>query len=185
MSIQLLRGEVPSYRHTRLLKVPKWVVPSGAQLYWHIPREAYKKPSGLIVVSLWCGPSRFLESMDQMTNREPHELRCATCVGRYDGWQDGQSLVFRPRSAFDLPTYCPAATDGDFFCKLCGGKARGRNTYGGWTELRHTPGPLLAQVKPCPSHGWKRLRPTHNAEHGARCECGYVVRSKANAGGET
>lgn len=163
MSVKLMRRELTYPTSTRLIEVAKWVRPRDNQRYWHIPRDGELSELGSVLVSLWCGPHRFI-TMDDLTDGAPPSMQCGTCVGRYEGWKNEQQLVFKPRSAFDIPTRCPGSCGDGPHCDLCGARVRGSYSYGGWRESSHRPGLLIATRTPCPLHGWKWFRPTRAKE---------------------
>lgn len=158
----------------RVLALPPWIGPGPRShaLYWHRPRSAYVRHDGegpLLIVSLWCGPSRFVSETPRrrplfagpdyvrLTDVEPPEFKCGTCVGRLEGHLRADGLIFAPRDAFALPAWCPGEGD-PHLCFACGFKTRARR--GWWTggESPHRPLPALVErCEPCPRHGWENV----------------------------
>lgn len=172
MSVAL--SKVPLLREaigegSRITALPPWLGPaptcrSGAR-YWHRPRSAYRKPDGVVVVSVWCGPHFFVGSPRHgpymLVDEVPVDERCGTCEGRWLGHRRDDGLIFSPRDPFAPPKRClgnDTVPGNHRECLLCGGRVRG--AYGWWSSgtAQHAPGPaLLERYRPCPRHGWPRL----------------------------
>lgn len=158
MTIALLREPLADALNAeRVLELPKFVR-SGVGTYWHIPRSAALRHGQHLTVSVWCGPSFHDHKTPLLlTDVEPTENICGTCIGRWEGSQvaDGPT-IFRPRDEFATPRWCPSTdSDADSMCIACGHRIR---PYGWQGHIgQHRPGPLFAErCRPCPDHGWSR-----------------------------
>lgn len=147
-----------------VLRLPPWIGPNGGKaLYWHKPRSAMMWPGGRISVDFWCGAMRTHASVFSMTDVEPSENKCGTCVGRYEGHVRDRGLIFAPESAWALPIWCPGG-DHAGYCQSCGAKSHWHYHWArGATEAKHHPErDLVNRVRPCYRHGWKDVRWVEN-----------------------
>lgn len=152
--IALRREPIADALHAeRVLELPKFVRSSIAT-YWHIPRSASRRADRL-VVSCWCGVGFHGGRPTLLTDVEPDENICGTCIGRWEGAQAEGSTIFSPRDYFATPTWCPSTEfDEAGRCVACGRRVR-VSWYGGIG--RHRPGDLFVErCQPCPDHGWSR-----------------------------
>lgn len=171
--IELLREPIPDALHSeRILELPKFIR-SGGGTYWHIPRSASLRHGEHLCVSLWCGPHLHDHKTPLLlTDVEPAEDICGTCLGRFEGAQSDGPLIFRPRDEFATPTWCPSTEpDSNSMCIACGHRIR---PYGWQGHVgSHRPGPLFAErCRPCPDHGWSRAG-THDGRVVCWAHVGY------------
>lgn len=158
-TIRLRKEPIDSGVH--ILKLPKYLRPTGFGTYWHIPRSASNGKHGLFV-RLWCGQSRFAVHEHDLKTERPEEMLCGTCDGRADGFLAEQELIFRPHNAW-FPKWCPGWGTGPKGreCALCGERVKFHyhRWGGGVTEARHRPSEkLLEMCSPCPRHGWEKMQ---------------------------
>ena len=149
----------PIYRDgiDHVTSAPRWAPPSDGEGYWHVPRSVSTEELGYVRVLFWCGAERSMK-YSRLTNREPKENRCGTCIGRVAGYERTDGMIFSPRSHFDPPRFCPAYCGDAERCYLCGAKVRWTGgALRGWSERNHRPGDGLAAYSPCDRHGWKNL----------------------------
>lgn len=158
MSDTLHRGDRGIPGAMRVTRLPTFVAPSNQGLYWHRPRSA-QVYDGRLCVTLWCGQTRPRVEAHHLTDKAPDDLLCGTCEGRWLGWKAVRDdLVFRPRSVFDLPSYCPTLVASDArTCWLCGNKPSYRRGSCYYDEVRHRLGDGSRMPTPCNAHGWQQI----------------------------
>lgn len=165
-----------------VLALPGWIRPSPHRRarYWHMPRSAALHSDGRITVSLWCGPSRSTITVDDFTDEPPDEYRCGTCVGRRQGFERKNGLIFTPRDHWKLPTRCPGeGTDADWrHCFACGARVHSAR-YPNYGYADHRPAAAFTdRYAPCPRHGWRDMRspwPLNDMLICGHFRCGYVA----------
>lgn len=191
MTIALLREGLSSHAIEHVSELPRWAMPESPEGYWHIPRSAERHVADFGYVRFWCGVSRPM-SFAKMTNKTPPAMRCGTCEGRANGYEQRDGAIFRPRSPFDLPKLCPGSMGDDHsdrLCSYCGGKRTGHYDGGGWREGWHRTAEGLSRYTPCPRHGWRFTRVVDGkltcCEWGYGQKCGHVLVSGAPEQRET
>lgn len=179
--VPLHRDPISSGSHVKAL--PRWIPPmpsayrpQGRATYWHQPRSAYLKSDGIMVVSLWCGPSRFVDPALLVAVEPDCEFKCGTCVGRRLGYERAHGLIFQPVDHWALPKRCPSTSpdpDDWRLCLACGRKTNAARAPFGWGLAQHRPDPDLAvRFQPCYLHGWERMG--LEFDHAARRETGRL-----------
>lgn len=145
-----------------LLRLPAWVPPKAAGLYWHQPRSGSLRSDGRVHIRYWCGQTRnsHVDALSTLTDSPAPELRCGTCIGRHMGYVGESGAVFRPHDQFAPPKRCPGGVDENQRCLSCGERLR----WYAWNASgpsRHSPfvPTLLERIAPCPQHGWRSMRP--------------------------